>query len=73
MNKNPLNKGMIEENPEGSGEISGEMVWERAKELGYIAGRKLNNEDYGQALRELTGGCGMNAKQVFFGSSREDE
>jgi hypothetical protein len=73
MNKNPLNKGMIEENSAGIGEISGEMVWERAKELALIAGRTMNNEDYGQALRELTGGIEMDAKQALLESVSEDE
>jgi hypothetical protein len=73
MNQNPLNKGMLEENSVGIGEVSGEMVWARARELALIAGRTLNNEDYGQALRELTGGSGMDAKQVFLESVAEDE
>jgi hypothetical protein len=72
MNTRTTNKDISEEISTGTVEISGEMVWERAKELGYIAGRKLNNEDYGQALRELTGGYGVYAKQVIFESDRED-
>jgi len=73
MNKNPLTKGMIEENSTGIGEISSEMVWARAEELALIAGRKMNNEDYGQALRELTGGIEKDAKQVFLESVTEDQ
>jgi hypothetical protein len=64
INTHTPNKGMIEENPEGSGEVSGEMVWARSEELGMIAGRPMNNVDYGQALRELTGGHKMDAKQA---------
>ncbi len=65
MNKNPLNKGIIEENSEGVGDISGEMVWTRAKELALIDGRPMTNAHYGQALRELSGGDDIDAKQAF--------
>ena len=73
MNKNPLTKGMIEENSTGIGEISGEMVAERARELALIAGRPVTREDSEQALRELTGGDGMDARQVLLESFSEDE
>lgn len=73
MNQNPLTKGMIEENSTGIGEISGEMVAERAKELSLIAGRPVTKEDSEQALRELTGGDGMDARQALFESFSEDE
>lgn len=73
MNQNPLTKGMIEENSTGIGEISGEMVAERAKELALIAGRPVTKEDNEQALRELTGGDGMDARQALFESFSEDE
>lgn len=73
MNQNPLTKGMIEENSTGIGEISGEMVAERAKELALIAGRPVTKEDSEQALRELTGGDGMDARQALFESFSEDE
>jgi hypothetical protein len=56
MNKNTINNGMIAEDTQGSGEVSGGMVWDRAEELGKIAGRPMNNVDYGQALHELRGG-----------------
>ena len=56
MNKNPHNKGIIEENSEGVGEISSEMVWARAKELALIDGLPMTNTHYSQALRELLGG-----------------
>ncbi len=71
MNKNPLNKGIIEENSEGVGEISGEMVWDRAKELALIDGRPMTNVNYGQALRELTGGNDIDAKQALLESIPE--
>lgn len=73
MNKNPLNKGMIEENSAGIGEISGEMVAERARELALIAGRPVTGQDSEQALRELTGGDGMDPKQALLESLTEDE
>lgn len=73
MNKNPLNKGMIEENSVGIGEISSEMVAERAKELALIAGRPVTREDHEQALRELTGGIDLDAKQALLESFSEDE
>ena len=72
MNKNPLNKGMIEKNSTGIGEISTEMVDERARELALIAGRPVSNEERDQALRELTGGEGMDAKQAMLESLSED-
>jgi len=73
MNKNPLNKGILEEKSEGVGEISGEMVWTRAKELALIDGRPMTNVHYGQALRELSGGDDIDAKQVFLEAIPEAE
>lgn len=73
MNQNPLTKGMIEENSTGIGEISGEMVAERAKELALIAGGPVTKEDSAQALRELTGGNGLDARQSLLESFSEDE
>ena len=73
MNKNPLNKGMIERNAVGIGEISREMVEERASELALIAVRSTSQEDSEQALRELTGGGEMDATQLLLESLSEDE
>ncbi len=73
MNKNPLNKGMIEENSVGIGEVSSEMVDDRAKELALIAGRPVTWLDDEQAMGELTGGDGLNDKQVLLESLSEDE
>lgn len=73
MNENPISKGMIEENSVGIGEISDEMVAERAKQLALIAGRPMTNEDSEQAFRELTGGGEMDAKQVMLESLSEDD
>ena len=73
MNKNPINKGIIEENSHGVGEISGEMVWTRAKQLALINGQPMTNEHYGQALRELTGGDDIDAKQACLESIPESQ
>jgi hypothetical protein len=73
MNQNPLTKGMIEENATGIGEISGEMVAERARELALIAGRPVTREDSEQALRELTGGESLDANQALLESFTEEE
>ncbi len=73
MNKNPLNKGMIEENFTGIGEISDEMVVERARELALIAGHPVTRADSEQALRELTGGDAMDPNQALLESFSEDE
>ena len=73
MNQNPLNKGMIEENSAGIGEISGEMVAERARELALIAGRPVTNQDRDQAIRELTGGADMDDRQAMLEAIPEDK
>ncbi len=73
MNKNPLNKGIIEKNSVGIGEISGEMIAERGKELALIAGQPMTKEDCEQALRELTGGNDMDDNQAFLESVTEDK
>ena len=72
MNKNPPKKGMLEENSAGIGEISSEMVAERAKELALIAGRPVTKADHERALRELTGGSEMGGNQVLLESVIED-
>lgn len=73
MNKNPLNKGRIEENSDGIGEISTDMVAQRAEELSLIAGRPVTREDCTQAVRELTGGAGMDAEQTSLESIPEED
>lgn len=73
MNKNPLNKGMIEENSKGIGEVSDDMVADRGEELALIAGRPPTCEDDEQALRELTGGEAIDPEQASLESLTEDE
>lgn len=73
MNKNPLTKGMIQENAVGIGEVSTEMVAARGEELALIAGRPVTCEDDKQALRELTGGDVIDAHQASLESLSEDD
>ncbi len=73
VNKNPITKGMIEENPVGIGEVSEEMVEERAKELALIAGHRVTKEDHEQALRELSGGSEIDEKTSLLESVSEEE
>ena len=73
MNQNPLNKGMIEQNSVGIGEVSTEIVGHRARELAFIAGRPATKVDRDQALRELTGGNEMDDRQSTFESASEDD
>lgn len=73
MNNNPLNKGMIEKNSVGIGQVSTVMVEERAEELALIAGHSVTQADSEQALRELTGGCEMDDKQLMLESLSEDD
>jgi hypothetical protein len=72
MKKNPLNKGMISENAVGIGEISDEMIAQRAKEIGLILGHQVSKRDHDQALRELTDGPVRDPKQAYLESVTED-
>lgn len=72
-NKNPLTTGRIEANSVGIGEVSGEMVADRAKELGLIAGRPVNRVDYETAANELAGDPGPDAEQALLESVPEEE
>lgn len=73
MNTNPVSKGMIEINATGIGEVSSEMVEDRARELALIAGHPMRQQDFEQALRELTGGNEMDPKQALLESFTEDK
>jgi hypothetical protein len=73
MKKNPLNKGMIMEHFVGFGEISGERVSLRAKQIALIADRPVTGEDHEQALRELTGGPEMDDIQALLESIPEEQ
>jgi hypothetical protein len=73
MKKNPLTKGIIEENAVGIGLINDQMVADRAKELALIAGRSVTKVDRDQALRELTGGSELDANEQELATVTEDE
>jgi hypothetical protein len=58
MKNNPINNGIIGEKLAGIGPVSRKMVQQRAAELALIAGRpgnEVQQADYEQAKRELTG------------------
>lgn len=71
VNNNPISRVPAKRISTAYGEVSGEMVWARSEELGQIAGRTVNNEDYGQALRELTGGNGMDARMQIYANEEK--
>src|SRR5438874_13596214 len=67
MRKNPLNKGVIMENADGTGTVTPAMVEARARELALIDGRdssKPTEADYQQAKRELTGEPDLDPQQA---------
>jgi len=62
MTNNPLNKGILTDNFNGSGSVTIEKVRARARELALIAGRSTGHvtpADFEQAKRELTGEPGV--------------
>jgi hypothetical protein len=73
MNENSLNRGRLEQNSVGIGEISDDMVTHRAIELAYIANRIVNATDRDQALRELIGGSELDANEEQLASASEDQ
>jgi hypothetical protein len=76
MRKNPLNKGIIMENADGTGTVTPAMVEARARELALIDGRdssKPTKADYQQAKRELTGEDDIDPKQENLESLPESE
>jgi len=76
MKKNPLNKGVIKENADGSGTVTPAMLEARARELALIDGRdssKPTAADYQQAKRELTGGSDMDPQEERSESVPESE
>jgi hypothetical protein len=76
MRKNPLNKGVIMENADGTGTVTPAMVEARARELALIDGRdssKPTEADYQQAKRELTGGHDIDPQQENVESLSESE
>jgi hypothetical protein len=76
MRKNPLNKGIIMENADGTGTVTPAMVEARARELALIDGRdssKPTEADYQQAKRELTGEDDIDPQQENLESLPESE
>jgi hypothetical protein len=76
MRKNPLNKGIIMENADGTGMVTPAMVEARARELALIDGRdssKPTKADYQQAKRELTGEDDIDPQQQNLESLPESE
>jgi len=72
-NRNPLNTGVMTVNSEEVGEISAEMLEERANELALIAGHAATEAEYEQARRELTGGSAMDPHQALLESVPETQ
>lgn len=76
MENNPLKKGILTINSVGIGEVSREMLLERALELALINGRtveEISETDWEQARRELTDESEIDPKQEFLESAPESE
>ena len=73
MNENPLNQGAFTANSAELGEISGEMIAARARELALIARRPVIESDYEQARRELTGVPELEPRQALQEAIPESE
>ena len=76
MELNPLKKGILTINSVGIGEISQEMLLERALELALINGRTaegISENDWEQARRELTDDSDIDPQQEFLESAPESE
>jgi hypothetical protein len=75
MRRNPLNKGIIMENADGTGTVTPAMIEARARELALINGHgsKPNKADYQQAKRELTGEEEIDPQEENLESAPESE
>jgi len=76
MDKNPLNKGVLTENFIGIGPATPSMVHARARELALLAGRvppHVEQADYEEAKRELTGGPNLDREETAIESIPESE
>lgn len=76
MNKNPLNKGILTDNFNGTGSVTVERVRARARELALIAGRSTGHvtpADFEQAKRELTGGSEQSPREALIDSLPESQ
>ena len=75
MDKNPLSKGVITEHGHGVGVITKKMIRERAIEVALMKGRRpheLDQADWEQAKRELSGGPELDPKTALLESLPED-
>ena len=76
MEKNPLNKGVLTDNFNGTGSVTVERVRARARELALLAGHALGHvtpADYEQAKRELTGGPEQDPKEALLEAAPESD
>ena len=76
MEQNPLTKGILTENFNGTGTVTREMVLKRAQELAMINGhspKHVSKSDFEQAKRELTGGSDIDSKEAALESVPESE
>ena len=76
MKTNPLKRGTLTENGAGIGNVTQEMVGDRAAELALINGRSAEDasqSDWDQAKRELTGEPGADPNDEILESAPESE
>jgi len=76
MKINPLKKGVMTMNFDEIGEVSQEMLRQRALELALINGRSevnVSQSDWDQARRELTNESDIDPKQEFLESVPDSE
>jgi hypothetical protein len=76
MNTNPLHEGAIIIHGIGIGEVTPEMVRQRAAELATINGREpheVSKSDWDEAQRELNGGGELDPQQELLDSAPESD
>jgi hypothetical protein len=76
MNINLLKKGILNQNGQGIGEVSREMLRQRAVELAVIDGRSeqdATKSDWEQAKRELTDEPEMDPQEALLEAAPESE
>jgi len=76
MNTNPLHEGAIIIHGIGIGEVTSEMIQQRATELAAINGREpheVSKSDWDEAQRELTGGGELDPQRTLLESAPESD
>lgn len=76
MNTNPLHEGAFIIHGEGIGEVTLDMVRNRANELAVINGREpheATKSDWDEAMRELTGSNELDPQQALLESAPESD